>query len=120
MKYRTLFRLLLKTIGVLIIANHIPTLLYPIRAILGVWTGTRSAGCGCATGIGGVLLDMIPTVLQVAVGLYLFFDGEWVINKAIPRNPPFCFECGRDLTGLEGHCPGCGTPFGPEDIQPAR
>ena len=120
MKYRTLFRLLLKVVGVLIIANDIPALLYCIRAILELFTGTRSTGCGCATGIGGLLLNMIPTVLQVAVGLYLFFDGEWLVNKAIPRNPPFCFECGRDLTGLEGHCPGCGTPFGPEDAQPAK
>lgn len=120
MKYRTLFRLLLKVVGVLIVANHISALLYPIRAVLGVWTGNRSTGCGCVPGIGGLLYDIIPTVLQVAVGLYLFFDGEWLVNKAIPRNPPFCFECGHDLTGLEGHCPGCDTPFGPGDAQPAK
>jgi hypothetical protein len=58
--------------------------------------------------------SLIPSVIGLLVGLYFFFGGEWVVNKAIPGNRPYCHECGYDLTGAVGSvCNECGTPFKP-------
>jgi uncharacterized paraquat-inducible protein A len=51
---------------------------------------------------------------NLIAGLYLFFGGKWIVNKAIPSNRPYCHECGYELTHARSNvCPECGTEFKP-------
>ena len=114
MKYKTLFRLLIKAIGVYFLAigaahfaNSVFTLLYAL---------TRSSGYPAIFAIGAVS----EAIVEVALGLYLFLGGKGIVDRAIPGNRPYCHECGYDLTGApRARCPECDTPFRFEDVQPA-
>lgn len=110
MKYKTAFRLALRAIGILVLAQNLP------------WA---AVGCGSVAlrrllpGVGPsswFLFDLNYILIHtfgVVLGLYLFFGGRWIVNRAIPSNRPYCHECGYELTGLptEGLCPECGTAF---------
>ena len=102
MKYKTLFRMLLKAIGVLAFVEGVSSTFMSIGyAFMG------AAGAYAIFGIAGALAKM-------AIGLYLFFGGKWIADKAIPGNRPYCHECGYDLTSAAGNlCSECGTPFEP-------
>ncbi len=111
MKYKTLFRVLLKLLGVYFFVTGIAWTINQLSffALGGgspfFWTSLLRAG--------------LPLV-QSALGLYLFFGGKWIVDKAIPGNRPYCQECGYDLTGaVAERCTECGTPFKREDVQPA-
>ncbi|MBN1488771.1 MAG: hypothetical protein JXA69_02545 [Phycisphaerae bacterium] len=118
MKYKTLFRLVLKLIGVWVFLRGAGELIAITGALV------RSLGPGQIIPLGPaeyVAFSLAPQVFQVLCGLYLFFGGEWVVNLAIPGNRPYCPECGYDLSGARhSRCPECGTPFTPEQVRPAQ
>jgi len=102
MKYKTLFRLLLKVVGVGLFGLSIPDIAWAIAEILNNLAELDS------------LYNDLPLLLQgplqAALGLYFFFGGEWIVNKAIPSNRPYCPACGYDLSRSSGErCPECGT-----------
>jgi hypothetical protein len=111
MKYKTLFRLLLKAIGVFLFMQgiaHAITQLGWVLQILGVSLFGGFPG-SWDWGLVGYLLG---SVVQAILGLYLFFGGAWIADKAIPGNRPYCPECAYDLTRIAGdRCPECGTPL---------
>jgi hypothetical protein len=104
MKYKTLFRLLLKAIGVWLFGSSLSQLvLYSTYLFQGFPSQPYV-----------YLMRVLGPLLQIAFGLYLFFGGKWLADRAIPGNRPFCHECGYDLTGAVGNiCVECGTPFAP-------
>ena len=102
MKYKTLFRILLKGIGVFLFALSMPQFLSPIYMM------ARSSGIGWTD----ITLNLIAPAVQTALACYLFFGGKWIADLAIPGNRPYCHECGYDLSGAAGSiCNECGTPF---------
>ena len=48
-------------------------------------------------------------VAVLAFGLYLLFDGRWVIGRILRGLDGTCPKCGYDLKGVKGGvCPECG------------
>ena len=107
MKHKTLFRLMLKAIGVwVVITGSAQFIMYMSYALQpSNWTMPSQFAWRFA-------LQCIGPIAQIAAGLYLFFNGRWVADKAIPSNRPYCHECGYDLSGAVGNvCNECGTAF---------
>ena len=117
MKHKTLFRLALKVMGVCFFAA-------------GAFRCVGASGWLVVSltdsGFGGSFvwsygLNAVGFFLEAGFGLYLFFGGEWIVNRAIPSNRPYCHECGYDLTGAAtNRCPECDTPFSPADVRPPQ
>ncbi len=113
MKYKTAFRLALRAIGVLFVAQHAPALFLQLIALLVQFAEGALTGLGLSALSGWGFQNAAGAVIAVAIGLYLFLGGKWVVDRAIPSNRAYCHECGYELTGLPGNgtCPECGTPF---------
>jgi hypothetical protein len=113
MKHKTLFRMLLKAIGVWVVVEGINGVLGQLGYVAFVLTnpGARSIANNWL-----YVVNMLGPIVQMGIGLYLFFGGQWIADKAIPGNRPYCHECGYDLTNAPGHvCTECGTPFKPAE-----
>lgn len=108
MKHKTWFRLVLKAIGVLLLGLGTPNVIGPVVSVIGgVVTGAGWAGWGYQWFYVG---EAMGGALQVAFGLYLLAGGNWIINRVIPSNRPYCPDCGYDITNARGErCPECGV-----------
>jgi len=108
MKYKTLFRVLMKVAGVWLFASAVPNLVTILAVMMQGWT-TAPLGQRFSY---QYLYGVVGPICQLAIGAYLFLGGAWIVDMAIPGNRPYCHECGYDLTGAEGNvCNECGTPF---------
>ena len=110
MNHRPLLRLCLKTVAVYLLASaasYIAWFIGPV-AIAAVFYPTAFHFA-----VTGFVLELLSLGLRLALGLYLFFGGEWLVNIAIPRSRSHCPACGYILTAAQpGPCPECGTPIG--------
>lgn len=108
MKYKTLFRMLLKAVGVWLFAEGLQGFVSGIALWSSVFQLPPNTRFGAQWWL-SIAQVMAGPVIQIAIGLYLFFGGAWIANKAYPGNRPYCAECGYDLTGSIERCPECGT-----------
>jgi hypothetical protein len=108
MKHKTWFRLVIKAIGVLFVGMSIPTVAAGIANLNSMFSSRSFSGYVQALMVQAVWL--CGSFLQLALGLYLFFGGKWIVDRAIPSNRPYCPECGYDLSKSNGTvCPECGV-----------
>jgi len=115
MRYKTLFRVGLKLLGVYFFFTALVALASAVsNYIWQGWINTPAGGVGVliSGSSSNIWFWHASTVLELFVGLYLFFGGKWIVDRAIPGNRPYCHECGYDLTNAIGNvCTECGTPF---------
>lgn len=113
MKHKTLFRLMLKLLGVWIFVTGATSLLSLLGSLLMTFVPQGAMRSAYASSYYYSLASSLPGVmLHMAAGLYLFFGGRWITDKAIPSNRPYCPECGYELTGATSHiCSECGVAF---------
>jgi hypothetical protein len=116
MKYKTLFRLCLKLLGVYLFFTNIDSVLTFMVATADI----RSRGPSSSRFFLSTLIPLVYQsggIVEFVLGFYLFFGGKWIVDKAIPGNRPYCQECAYDLTGAANNrCAECGTPFKRENI----
>lgn len=104
MRYKTLFRVWMKVIGVYFVVTNSASLISTLVRM------GRILEDNAGLNIGFLLQDGLPRMFTFAIGLYLFFGGKWITDLAIPSNRPYCAECGYDIGRSPGDtCQECGA-----------
>ena len=113
MKHKTWFRLVIKAIGILLVGLSLPSIVGSLGQIPYFFSVQSTTGMALTMSdwIWPQVFYWLGSALQLALGLYLFLGGTWIVNKCIPSNRPYCPECGYDLSHnqLSSNCPECGV-----------
>ena len=117
MKYKTLFRLMVKVVGLFLCAQAVPGLAGRMAELV-TWYVQPAVGIRWSMEM--ALMPMLQPVIESGAGLYLFVGGPCIINLAIPSNRPYCPECAYDLRGaVTNRCSECGAPFKMDEVRPS-
>ncbi len=116
MKYKTLFRLWVKLLGIWLAAEAVIELLSAVWSLYVADQYARQQFGSLAELIQRDWLRLLPfsSLVRLGLGWYLFFHPERITNMAIPSNRAYCHECAYDLSMLplgQHVCPECGTAF---------
>jgi len=110
----------------------IPALAYSIVGIVlialsvsGLSAFFNLMAMGVSPGFWQTLSNIVPTLVQFALGLGLFFGSHGLVRlwsrlryAGLRRQLGLCVRCGYDLTGnVSGVCPECGTPIEPTEAK---
>ncbi len=101
---KTLFRLLLKLVGVYFVILGLVDLVSELAALL---TGFDSVVSGDSWPF--FIKSWTYFVVELAVGVYLFFGANWIVDAAFASPHPCCPHCGYSLQTDQVRCPECGA-----------
>ncbi len=117
MRYKVLFIVLLKSVGVWFIISALGTLAPAVMDVLIFALQKHEVGAleWPWSNMGLVIWlahYVLPGAIELVSGLYLLISGKRVADLVIARDRLICWECGYDLTGIKSTaCPECGVPF---------
>jgi hypothetical protein len=112
MKYKTLFRLVLKAIGVLLIGLGLPGFGGSLASIsYQLWSASQPGAAPLATSYWWSQFYLFAgPLLQLIFGLYLLLGGKWILEKCIPSNKTYCSHCSYELSDASAQkCSECGA-----------
>jgi len=109
---RDMFRVMMKTIGLVAILYGTVSLLFQIATLIYmdafVANGPMGQFMQGSELYGVYILAILSALIWVLVGCHLFFGGRWILDMAFPYKPNRCRECGYDMFGVKGDvCPEC-------------
>jgi hypothetical protein len=112
MKHRLWFRLAIKTAGLLILVQVLPSLVRTTVYHLNYFFTVAIGGLPAATYDWRYSVQSFAADgLLIACGLYLLLRGKWLLNWVLPP-ASLCEQCGYDIMYCKGdRCPECGTPL---------
>jgi len=115
MKHATWFRLLLRAVGVGLVAYSVQWVVALLLLVLQIGAGEEFDEPMQFW----EWLSYLGPLLQFALGLYLFFNPKWLMKVCIDDITYCCPACRFDLRGLAAPlaCPECGVRL-PGDIPP--
>jgi hypothetical protein len=118
MKHKTWFRLVVKAIGVLLIGISLPGIGQFVGFVLYMLTDFGRTTFSSNEFRWMQTMYYAGALMQCLLGVYLFFGGQWIVNRCIPSNRSYCPECGYNLSNARGaRCSECGVTL-PADILP--
>lgn len=125
MKHAAWFRLLLRVIGILLVALATPQVVSVVVRLLIVGRNRMRADPldpAIQSELTNVLISLlysVGTISQLALGLYLFFNPMWLMKVCIDDITYRCPACRYDLRGHTAPlaCPECGVRL-PGDVPP--
>ena len=103
----TWFRLLVRAIGLTFIGFALPQIITALGTIVAI--AAPQSGYTLSEAILDWSGHLLGFLIQLALGLYLFLRGEWVIQHSLRAVYGHCPACTYDLSGHPGPlCPECG------------
>lgn len=115
MKYKTLFRLLVRYLGLtLMLEGGISIIAGSVYLLIVLPEGISR---GFSTMFAYPVAWLIGGIVSVGLGHHFLFSGEWLVNRIIPANHPYCPHCAYDVSGAQPTnkatptCPECGLPM---------
>ena len=124
MKHKTWFRLVLKAIGIFLLATGVVDVVDAVSGSVGRAFFSGGFGFG---GLGSfdellqalgfaLYTGLVGGIGRLVIGAYLLFGGAKLVNLCIPSNRPYCPHCGYDVRGVGDEvCPECGVRL-PADL----
>lgn len=112
------FKLLVRAIGIILMALSVPMLIWWAAQMLVSLRGLNPATSSNALERNFVqwLPSMLAYFCQAGAGAYLFFGGEALIRRVISEVDGRCAKCGFELGDLKRDaCPECNSPLRPTD-----
>jgi hypothetical protein len=108
MDTRTIATLVVRTFGLYLIADAVPTVVW---ALVQMVHATVVSDGPSVSMTGWEITGHVGTGMVFLLGVYMLLDGRHLIDHLLFVVPGRCARCGYDVGSLDtGVCPECGAP----------